>query len=70
MDPNQNLDTQYPVEQGAQKSYRMQLWKDRIYRFFYNIWPGVRGFLTFAFYHLFRIIRGFVRTAMEQFHQN
>lgn len=70
MDNNQNLQNQYPGEDEAMRSYRLQIWKDRFYRFFYNIWPAVRGVLTFVFYYSFKIFRGFIKTAMEQFHQN
>lgn len=66
MDENQttNGDTQYP-DQELQRKYKLQVWKDRIYRLFYNIWPSVTRTLAFVFYHLMRIIRGFFRTALE-----
>lgn len=54
-------------EQDMQRAYQQQVWKDRIYRFFYNIWPGVRSVFAFVFYHLLRIIRGFFRIALEEF---
>lgn len=69
MDPSQNLNMQYPGEQEAQKTYKMQLLKERTYRFFYAIWPSVNRIINFVFYHLTRIIRGFVKIAMEQLHQ-
>jgi hypothetical protein len=68
MDPNQSFNTQYPGEQEAQKTYKMQLLKERTYRFFYAIWPSINRIINFFLYHLLRIIRGFVRIAMEQFH--
>jgi hypothetical protein len=71
MEENQNINTynQYPGEQEAQKNYRMQQLREGIYRFFYAIWPSVNRVLNFFFYHLMRIIRGFFKIAMEQFHQ-
>jgi len=65
MDPNQPVSQQTQEDQQLEKSYRLQIWKDRIYRFFYNIWPAVNRTLTGFFYLMFRIIRGFFRSAME-----
>ncbi|MDO8269318.1 MAG: hypothetical protein Q7T54_01440 [Candidatus Levybacteria bacterium] len=62
---NDGLNSQFQSEQQLQNQYQRQVWKDRIYRFFYNIWPSVNRTLAFVFYHLMRIIRGFFRTALE-----
>lgn len=40
-----------------------------IYRFFYAIWPSVNNFFSFIFYHTLRIIKGAVKTALEQLKQ-
>ena len=64
MDSNQPYN-QYPTDQQMQNSYRMQAWRERIYRFFYNIWPSVYNVIAFFSYHAFRIIRGFFRIALE-----
>lgn len=53
--------------QESEKKAFLHLWGERIYRFFYNIWPGVNRFINMIFYHAFRIIRGFFKIAMEQF---
>lgn len=66
MDPNQASTQQYPSDQESDRSYRFQLWKERLYRFFYNIWPSVNRVLTFFFYHLMRVIKGFFKIAMEE----
>ena len=66
MDDNQVLNTQYN-EQELQRAQAIQTWKERIYRFFYNIWPGINRVLQFFFYHLLRIIKGFFKIAMEEF---
>lgn len=67
MDPNAQQNLEYPGQQDAQRAYTMQIWKDRIYRLFYNIWPAVYAVIAGVSYHTFRIIRGGVRIAMEQF---
>lgn len=51
------------------RQYKVQRIKESIYRFFYNIWPSVQSTLTFVFYHTFRIVRGGIRTAIEQLKQ-
>lgn len=66
MEDNQIAVQQTPEDQQLARSYRFQVWKDRIYRLFYNIWPVVTRTLTGFFYLMFRIIRGFFRTAMEE----
>lgn len=43
--------------------------KEKLYRFFYNIWPSVNRVLSFFLYHLLRIIKGSVKIALEQFRQ-
>ena len=67
MEQNQDLGNQYPGEEEAKRALFLQIWKERIYRFFYNIWPGVMSLFTGIIYFLFRVIRGGVRIAMEQF---
>ena len=69
MDPNQSLNMQYPGEQEAQKWHKIQRVKETLYRFFYAIWPSVNRVLSFFFYHLMRITKGFIKIAMEQLHQ-
>ena len=66
MDPNQQGYSQYN-DQQLQKEHALQVWKERIYRFFYNIWPALQQILMFVFYHTMRIVRGFFRTALESF---
>lgn len=63
-----SIDTpsQYEDDATLQRRYKLQQIKESIYRFFYNIWPSVKRFLTMVFYHTFRIIRGGIRTALEQ----
>ncbi len=58
---------QQQTQEDAQlaRSYKLQIWKERIYLFFYNIWPAVNRTLTGFVYLMFRIIRGFFRSAME-----
>jgi len=65
MDPNNTLSFQYPTDQQLQRQQQLQIWKDRIYRFFYNIWPSVNRVITFFFYHFMRIMKGFMRSALE-----
>ena len=67
---NDGLNTQFQSEQQLQNAYQRQLWKERIYRFFYNIWPSVNRVLSFFFYHIMRIIKGSIKIAMEQFHKS
>lgn len=42
---------------------------EAIYRFFYKIWPSINNFLNFIFYHTLRVIKGAVKTAIEQLKQ-
>ena len=65
MDGQETIQQQTQEEVQLARSYRLQVWKDAIYRFFYNIWPSVYQFLTGFFYLMFGIIRGFFRSAME-----
>lgn len=71
MDPNQTQTQNYqtPEDQGLERARVLQVWKERIYRFFYNIWPSVNNFLQGLIYHTFRIIRGGIRIALEQLKQ-
>jgi hypothetical protein len=64
MDPQQSL---YTNDQELQKSQRINSIKEKIYQFFYAIWPSVNRVLSFFFYHLLRIIKGFFKVALEQF---
>ena len=64
-----NFSNGYTQDKDALRTYNQQLWKERIYRFFYAIWPSVNRTLSFFFYHLLRIIKGGVKIALEQFHQ-
>jgi len=68
MDPNVS-GSQYPSEQETQRNIAIHIWKDRIYRFFYNIWPAVNRVITGIVYLIFKIIRGGVRIALEQFNR-
>ena len=68
MDPNNPNYTPTAEDQKLQRSYTISIWKDRIYRFFYNIWPSVNRVLSFFLYHLLRVIKGFVKVALSQFH--
>lgn len=56
-------------EKTLQRQYKLQQIKESIYRFFYNIWPSVQSTLAFVFYHTFRIVRGGIRTAIQQLKQ-
>ncbi len=68
MDPNnQQQYTPSTEDQQMQRAYTLSLWKDRIYRFFYNIWPSVNRVISFFLYHLLRVIKGFLKVALEQF---
>ncbi len=70
MDPNNTNSYQpTPEDQSIQRQYVIQLWKERIYRFFYNIWPGVNRVLTGFFYLILKIFKSFMRIALESFHQ-
>lgn len=60
-------DSLYANEQQLQRNQQITSIKDRIYRFFYAIWPSVNRVLSFFFYHLLRIVKGFFKVAMEQF---
>lgn len=70
MDPNTG--TNYPQSEEDQQLKRQlffQIWKERLYKFFYAIWPSVNRVIAFFLYHTLRIIKGSVKTAMEQFHR-
>lgn len=70
MDPNQAQNyTPTPEDQKIQREYVISVWKDKIYQFFYNIWPSVNRVLSFFLYHLLRVVKGFFKVAMEQFKQ-
>lgn len=58
--------SQYEDDAKLERRAKLRQIKEAIYRFFYNIWPSVKNFLTMVFYHSFRIIRGGIRTALEQ----
>lgn len=64
MDPNQEI-TQINEEKKLQRDYKVQVVKDTIYRFFYNIWPSVNRVMTFFLYHLMRILKGFFKVALQ-----
>lgn len=68
MDPNQTQNyIQTSEDKKIQRDYKVSLWKDRIYRFFYNIWPSVNNVISFFFYHILRVAKGFFKVALEQF---
>ena len=50
-----------------ERNYKLQKIYDAIYRFFYNIWPSINKTLNFFFYYLIKILKGFVKIAVEQF---
>jgi hypothetical protein len=64
MDNQHNLNNS--EDNQLQRQYQREVWKERIYRFFYNIWPFFINILNFFFYHTFRILRGAFRTVIEQ----
>ena len=66
MENDQPIQDPTPEDIAAARSYKFQIWKERVYRFFYNIWPGINRFLSGFFYLLMRIIKGFIKTAMEE----
>lgn len=66
MDPNNNSQIE---DQNLQRAQTMQIWKERIYRFFYDIWPSVNRVLSFFLYHILRVVKGFFKIALEQFRQ-
>ena len=54
-------------DQNLQRVRLLQTIKEKTYKFFYNIWPSVNRVITFFFYHLMRILKGFFKVAVEQF---
>lgn len=48
-----------------QRAQTVQTWKDRIYKFFYNIWPSVNRVLAFFLYHTMRVVKGFFKIAFQ-----
>lgn len=65
MDPNNTVYQPTQEDQMLKRQAMFQLWKDRIYRFFYNIWPAVNRVLSFFFYHTIRIVKGFFKIAFQ-----
>ena len=68
---SQSTDAYYSDQDESKLKHQAQRQAifEGIYRFFYAIWPSVNNFFIFIFYHTLRIIRGAVRTALEQFKQ-
>lgn len=64
------MNTQTTEDVQLQKQYQREVWRQRIYRFFYNIWPAIYRILNGFFYLVIKIIKGGVKVAMEQFHAN
>lgn len=48
-----------------QRAQVVQTWKDRIFRFFYNIWPSVNRVIAYFFYHIMRVLKGFFKIALQ-----
>lgn len=67
MDGNETQYPQYQEEQNFQRDQKIQNLKDKTYKFFYNIWPSVNRVLSFFLYHILRVVKGFIRIALEQF---
>ncbi len=69
MDPNNNSTGLSQEDQNLQRDEKLRQVKDTVYKFFYAIWPSVNRVLSFFFYHLLRVIKGFFKVALEQFRQ-
>lgn len=69
MNQSQTQESLYTSDQELERTQQINNIKEIIFKLFYALWPSVNRVLSFFFYHILRVIKGFFKVALEQFRQ-